>query len=142
MATMGISSSIFIILGMTFDRYIAVCNPLHAAIFCTARRAKITVAVIMSLMFLHSVIHGIYEGLVTTKLCVIFHIKTTFSVAYSWFGFCLGSVFPYTVIIIMNTSIIKVVKQRQQLVFKEQESKMDSVANKTVMKQPKTASPV
>ena len=108
-------SSIFIVLSMTFDRFLAVCYPLHAASWCTARRAKITIVVIIITMFFYSIPVGLYSDMIDSKRCAILIVKNPISIVYSWLGIVLGSAVPYTVIITLNVSIIKAIRGRNSL---------------------------
>lgn len=115
-------SSIFIVLSMTFDRFIAVCYPLHATIWCTARRAKTTISIIICTMLLYCIPIGLYSDMIDSKRCAILIVKTTFSIFYSWLGIFLGSALPYTVIIILNVSLIKTIRNRQSLFHNDKQN--------------------
>ena len=99
----------FIIIAMTFDRWIAVCHPLKASAICTRHRAAVTTFTLAVFSLVFNLSH-----IFTTKkiygVCTGYAIGGLFSVIHSWFSIAIYAVIPFILLMIMNVMIIKSIR--------------------------------
>ena len=68
LATTAQTSSVYLTVGVTVERYIAVCHPLKARSWCTCRRGRVAVVVIGLFSFLYNVPRFVLFDLSTLKV--------------------------------------------------------------------------
>ena len=94
---------------MTIDKYIAIKWPHKAAIYSTARRAKMTVGSVYISVFIYNIPH-FFLSIVIGRQCLNFGIRGVITSIYSWFSFVLNAIIPFTMLIHMNYVIVKAVR--------------------------------
>ena len=108
----GLSSTLFI-LSMTFDRFYSIIRPHKAASFNTVKRAKITITSII--MF--SVAFNIPPLFVITnsgRECVP-DLSNLPKTLYFWLSYVVQFAIPFILLLIMNSTIIHVLRTRSIL---------------------------
>ena len=115
----ALCSTLFI-LNMTFDRFYSIIRPHKAASFNTMHKAKITVISIVTFSILFNIPH-LFVTFQTGKQCVPFgkalgYISGKF---YYWLSFVLNFALPFVSLLIMNSFIIHTLRQRTQLIQKQ-----------------------
>ena len=119
LAMFALQNSTFQVLAMTIDKYIAIKWPHKAAIYSTPKRAKVTVFIILTSVFVYNIPHLIISEAVQS-ICVAYGIGGTITQVYSWFSFVLNANIPFIMLIYMNYTIIKKVGQsRKMFVYKD-----------------------
>lgn len=114
-------NSIILVTFMTLDRFVAVSFPFKAKRWCTTKRAKVTMIIILIVTVTYALPYYFRSGLVDGTACVIFIVKDQFSTIYSWVVLFINSVCPFSIIFILNVKIIKVIQTRNQS-FQEKET--------------------
>ena len=109
-----LQNGIFLVVAMTIDKYIAIKWPHKAAIYSTARRAKIIVGSVYISVFIYNITH-FFLSIVIGRQCLNFGIRGVITSIYSWFSFVLNAVIPFLMLIHMNYVIVRAV--RNSLVF-------------------------
>ena len=106
-------ASMCLVLAMTFNRFLAVTNPLKVKIFGTVRRTKMTICGITLFSVCYAVPMGlVYSDILENGLCVRLVLNTTVSIIWSWIHICLASLVPFTLLLVMNSSIIITIRRR------------------------------
>ena len=108
----GLSSTLFI-LSMTFDRFYSIIRPHKAALYNTVKRAKITIVSIV----VFSIIFNISPLFVITnegRECVpdLSYLGKTL---YFWLSYVVQFVIPFIMLLIMNGTIIHIIRTRSVL---------------------------
>ena len=114
LAMYALQNSTFQVLAMTIDKYIAIKWPHKATIYSTAKRAKVTVLIILTSVFIFNIPHLIISEAVQS-ICIAFAIGGTITQVYSWFSFVLNANIPFIMLIYMNYIIIKRVGQSRKM---------------------------
>ncbi len=111
---MGFLCGAFLILAMTFARFYSIIRPLRAAAFNTTRRAKITIASIVAASCIYNIPHFFTtsEGTSCLPYGNFKHIPYTIVQFYYWFSFVSNVCFPFVSLLVMNTVIIKTIRNR------------------------------
>ena len=102
------------VLAMTIDKYIAIKWPHKAAVYSTPRRAKIMTVTILTSVIFYNVPHFFISKVIQEE-CYGFSVKSTITKVYSWLGFVLNGVIPFTLLIHMNYVIIKTVQNSRKM---------------------------
>jgi len=98
---------------MTVDRFIAVRFPLKAKTLCTSTKANITVLAIFLAMITYNIPHSFYARVIQ-RLCVGLAVKDSFSVVLGWMTMLVQSLFPFSIILVLNFFIIVTISRRGQ----------------------------
>ena len=109
-------ASVCLVLAMTFNRFLAVTNPLKVKIFSTMKMTKMTICGIALFSVCYAVPMGLYSDILGSGLCVRLIVKTTFSTIWSWVHICLASLVPSTLLLVMNSFIIIAIRRRGKFV--------------------------
>jgi len=93
---------------MTFERYIAVSQPLRASQICTIKRARYTLLFVGFLFFLINA-HFLwtFHLSLTESHCIPLNDQSTFLKYFTWFDSFKYSFCPFTILITLNIFIIK-----------------------------------
>ena len=96
----------FIILGLTFDRLLAVRFPLKAVVWCTARRAKLVCGSVFAIVWLVNLPFFVYNHAKNGLVCGMGTSRSVISLVYPWIVVGIGLVLPVVSLISMNAVII------------------------------------
>ena len=105
----AMQNSTYQVLAMTLDKYIAIKWPHKAAIYSTAKRAKITVSCIMLCVVIYNIPHMFLSELVG-GYCQGYANGGTVTKVYAWLSFILNAITPFFLLIFMNYVIIQKVR--------------------------------
>lgn len=110
-------NGVLLIISMTFDRYISICFPLKAPIYCTKKRSLQTSMVIIILSLVLNVPQLFLTHKHTNERCVSYAVKgLLITTIYSWFTTICHSFIPFKVLMILNINIIWAVKNTRRRV--------------------------
>ena len=101
----GTFNGMLLILSLTVDRFIAVCYPLSANIYCSHRRVRL-VGVLSLVISLGVNAPHLWLTHVENNNCIAFGDGTTFANVYSWIGIILNSIVPFVTLVTLNTAIL------------------------------------
>ena len=105
---MLIFSSVWITVAMTFERYIAVSQPLHASQICTVKRAHYMLLLVCTIFFLINV-HFLWTFHLSSTIlhCIPLNNQSLFIKYFTWIDSFKYSFCPFTLLITLNILIIK-----------------------------------
>ncbi|CAF0937694.1 unnamed protein product [Rotaria sp. Silwood1] len=100
--------SVWITVAMTFERYIAVSQPLRASQICTVKRARYILLIVFTIFFLINA-HFLWTfHLSSTVLhCIPLNDQSLFIRYFTWIDSFKYSFCPFTLLITLNILIIK-----------------------------------
>ena len=136
-------SSVWLIIAVTVERYIAVCFPLRAPRMCNTRRALIVVILIivaLSLVNGHmlwtvELSYKYHNGSYVSKCDPSVNYKTLIKEIWPWVDAAIYSFVPFVIITVLNIQIIRQVlysrKQRNALQQLTVTSKVNGIIYKT-----------
>ena len=109
-------SSVFLVLGMTFERFYSIIRPHKAASFNTVKRARI----IISCMIIFSILYSTPHFFTTTVFggnCLTYSNPSlaVFGKYYFWLSVTIIFVIPFTSLLSMNSVIIYALHKRSTL---------------------------
>ena len=112
--TSNTCSTLFL-LNMTFDRFYSIMRPHKADSFNTARRAKITVEICVSLSILYNSPH-IFINSFQFGQCVPYGSIMRWLVGriYYWLSYAINFVIPFVLLSTMNSFIISTIRKSRQ----------------------------
>ena len=101
-------SSVWITVAMTFERFIAVSQPLRASQLCTIRRARYTLLLIFLFFFLINVhfLWTFHLSMIESH-CIPLNDQSLFIKYFTWIDSFKYSFCPFTLLITLNILIIK-----------------------------------
>ena len=107
-----LSSTLFI-LAMTFDRLFSIVRPYQAVSFNTVKRAKFTIASCITFSILYNIPH-LFLSAEKSGHCVPYGntIKTLIGQIYYWFSFVVNFTLPFSLLLVMNSVIIRAMRRR------------------------------
>ena len=114
LALYALQNTTFQVLAMTIDKFIAIKWPHKAVTYSTPRRAKITVVILFTCVFIYNIPHLIISRVIGTE-CLGYASGGNLTKVYSWFSFVLNAVIPFIMLIYMNYVIIKKVRQSRKM---------------------------
>ena len=120
---------------MTIDKFIAVKWPHKAAVYNSSKRAKVIAIGIFVSVVIYNIPH-IFLTRVIGNVCFASATEGIITKVYSWVSFVFNAVIPFTVLIYMNTVIVKAVKN-SHTIFETKEinvNKRDSHHSQIVRK--------
>ena len=114
-AWMSSLCSTLFILAMTFERFYSIIKPHKAALFNTAKRAKITILCIIVVSILFNIPH-LYITRENGMSCISFGnaIETGLGQFYYWVSFIVNFALPFVLLLTMNYFIIHTIRQRSR----------------------------
>jgi hypothetical protein len=103
-----IFSSVWITVSMTFERYIAVSQPLRASQVCTIKRARYMLLLVFTIFFLINA-HFLWTFHLspTVSHCIPLNDQSLFIRYFTWIDSFKYSFCPFTLLITLNILIIK-----------------------------------
>ena len=107
-------TGMMMILIMSVDRFLAICIPLRAVIYCTAKRAKLTTVVVCLLQIVYCVPHFFITKLVDEQTCVTFASNDIFTRVYALFNVLINSALSFVVIFCANVAVIISLRNRSK----------------------------
>jgi len=122
----------WIIVGMTVDRYIAVCYPLQSKSICTPKRAKIILSVLFTVMAIYNLPFYFFARSFGKNMCVSLAVSSTFATVMSWVGSAMNSVIPFSIILTLNSLIINAIRKRRQHFKKDQDKDASCTGTKVL----------
>ncbi|CAF1275991.1 unnamed protein product [Rotaria magnacalcarata] len=123
--------SVWITVAMTFERYIAVSQPLRASQVCTIKRARYMLLLVFTVFFLINS-HFLWTFHLSSALahCVPLNDQSLFIRYFTWIDSFKYSFCPFTLLITLNILIIKsLLNARNTNKYLQQETTSDSHAN-------------
>ena len=99
---------------MTVDKYIAIKWPHRAAIYSTPKRAKITIIIVFICVVIYNVPHLLASRLIGVT-CLGYRAGGIITKVYSWFSFVLNGIIPFSLLIYMNCTIVKAIRQSRKM---------------------------
>ena len=96
-----------LIVSMTIDRYIAVCHPVKAKVYCTHQRAKLTIGLAAVCCVVYTIPYWMTARLTNHSVCTVMTIKSRAYTIYSWLTFALKSAIPFCILLAFNVAIIR-----------------------------------
>ena len=102
------------VLSMTVDKYIAIKWPHRAATYSTPRRARF----IALEVFVCTLIYNVPILFVTSLIgdqCVAYAVGGTMTRLYSWISFTVNGIIPFSMLIYMNSVIVKTVRKSRTM---------------------------
>ncbi|CAF3383085.1 unnamed protein product [Rotaria socialis] len=123
--------SVWITVAMTFERYIAVSQPLRASQVCTIKRARYMLLLVFTVFFLINS-HFLWTFHLSSTLshCMPLNDQSLFIRYFTWIDSFKYSFCPFTLLITLNILIIKsLLNARNTNKYLQQETTNDSHAN-------------
>ena len=99
---------------MTIDKFIAIKWPHKAALYSTPRRAKIIVICIFVAVVIYNIPH-LFLTRVIGNVCFASAAEGVITKVYSWVSFVLNAVIPFTMLIYMNSVIVKAIRKGRNM---------------------------
>lgn len=99
---------------MTVDRLVVVKFPLKASIWCSTRRAKITVPLVTVLSLIYTVPYVFSARVLGGRYCIATETDNSFAKGYTWLNILLNAVIPFFCLITMNVTILTGIRGHQQ----------------------------
>ena len=113
----ALQNSTFQVVAMTIDKFIAVKWPHKAAVYNSSTRAKVIAIGIFVSVIIYDIPH-IFLSRLIGNVCFASAAEGIITKVYSWVSFVLNVVLPFTMLIYMNTVIVKAVRKQVVLFFK------------------------
>ena len=117
------TTSCYLLITMTFERFCSIIKPHKATSFNTVKRARIVIVCVLLFGFVYSFPYLFIAGN-TGKLCIPNAIasENVFGELYYWFSEILLFVFPCISLLTMNSVIIHTLRKRsKQIVLKSED---------------------
>ena len=109
-----LQSSTYLILTMTLDKYIAIIWPHKAATYSTTKRAKSTCLGVIICALCYNVPHLFAIGSVR-GMCATYVLGGLKTKIYSWINFVINFIIPFSMLIHMNHTIVKAVRDSRKM---------------------------
>ncbi len=122
------NSSISIIIGLTFDRYLAICFPFKFKNVRTPKYAKRVIIGLLTFCLLMNIPHIFTSRRMSPKTCASFASKSPYTKIYYFIHMTIFSIIPYIMIFTMNISIIRTMATRTKYFDKMNGEANDSPA--------------
>ena len=113
-ALFALQNGTFQVLAMTLDKYIAIRWPHRAATYSTPKTAKIMTIVLYISVCIYNIPH-LFISSARDGECFAYGISSVMSRVYSWFSFVLNAIVPFTMLIHMNSVIVKTVRNSRKM---------------------------
>ena len=99
---------------MTVDKYIAIKWPHKAATYSTPNGAKIITITVFICACICSVPHLFFSKIIGVQ-CITYATEDILTKVYSWLTFVVNAVIPFSMLIYMNTVIVKTIRHNQAM---------------------------
>ncbi len=107
---------VFLIVGMTVDRFIAIKFPLRARSVCTPKRARYVAGVLLLVLLVYSIPFYIYSDTMKNNTsCQAMVHGGIFAIIFVGFNVCINAVIPFCVIIRMNSYLMRKMLARSKV---------------------------
>ena len=110
----ALQNSTFQVVAMTIDKFIAVKWPHKAAVYNSSKRAKVIAIGIFVSVIIYNIPH-IFLSRLIGNVCFASAAEGIITKVYSWVSFVLNAVIPFTMLIYMNTVIVKAVRNSRTI---------------------------
>ena len=131
-ALFGLQNSTFQVLAMTVDKFIAIKWPHKAATYSTPKGAKLIVAIGFLALMIYNIPHLFMARLLGGQ-CFGYSAGGVITKIYSWVNFICNGVIPFTLLIYMNSVIVKAVgNSRRQFGARDLTSRGKGTREKTM----------
>ena len=107
---LSLQNTIYQIVAMTIDKFIAIKWPHKATTYSTPRRAKFTVIAIYICAIIYNLPHLFLSRLIGSN-CVVYVVGGVYAKVHSWVTFTINGIIPFVLLVSMNLTIIHSVKQ-------------------------------
>ena len=104
----------YLILAMTFDKYVAIKWPHRAPTYSSPMRAKIIILTIVTSVAMYNLGHFFITALADGN-CYGYSAKIILTKVYSWSTIVLNAIMPFTLLIHMNNVIVKTVRNSRKM---------------------------
>ena len=94
---LGLQNSTFLVITMTFDKYIAIRWPHKAVTYSTPRRAKLTVAGVTICVVIYNIPH-LFLSEIIGDMCIGYSIGGVITKVYSWLTFSINGVLAFALL--------------------------------------------
>ena len=128
----AILSSVLFVLSMTFDRFYSIIKPHKAASVNTVKRATITIFCIVILSVSYNIPH-LFTSSVFGRNCMS-HVNAATDIyvrVYFWSWICLAFVFPFILLLSMNSVIIHTLRKRSFNMLTSENQGQDQINNES-----------
>ena len=132
MALFALQNGTFQVLAMTLDKYIAIRWPHRAATYSTPKTARIMTMVLYISVCIYNIPH-LFISSARDGECFAYGISSVMSRVYSWFSFVLNAIIPFTMLIHMNSVIVKTVRSSRKM-FRANDTNTAMVTRQRIMK--------
>ena len=113
-ALFGLQNSTFQVLAMTVDKYVAIKWPHKAATYSTPKRAKAIVIIIFLCLIIYNIPH-LFIARVIGGQCFGYSAGGVITKVYSWISFVFNGIIPFTLLLHMNSVIVKAVGDSRRM---------------------------
>ena len=115
----------FLLVGVTFDRFMAVCFPFKARSWCTPKRAKVIVGAIMAFVAVFYAPMAAMSNVVDGNVCAAFRFDDwpRLNATLAVINLIALPIIPFFVILFMNIRITLAVQRSQKLQGKARQQK-------------------
>ena len=110
----SLQSATYQVLAMTLDKYVAIKWPHRAATYSNPRKAKL----ISMCVFVCAFSYNVPILFVTSLLggeCAAYVVGGTITRVYSWISFIVNGIIPFSMLIYMNSVIVKTVRKSRKM---------------------------
>ena len=110
----SLQSATYQVLAMTLDKYVAIKWPHRAATYSTPRKAKL----ISMCVFVCAFSYNVPILFVTSLLggeCAAYVVGGIITRVYSWISFIVNGIIPFSMLIFMNSIIVKTVRKSRKM---------------------------
>ena len=110
----SLQSATYQVLAMTVDKYIAIKWPHRAATYSTPKRAKLISCCVFVCTFCYNVPILFVTSLLGGQ-CAAYVVGGTITRVYSWISFIVNGIIPFSMLIYMNSVIVKTVRKSRKM---------------------------
>ncbi|CAH1792943.1 unnamed protein product [Owenia fusiformis] len=108
--------SVYIIIAMTFDRYLAVTSPMNVTRYSSISRTWKAIIGIVVVMTAFNIPFHVYSNKVTNKMtgiaiCDTFASEDLLAKVYPWLSMALTAILPCVVLVALNAKIVRTLSQ-------------------------------
>ena len=127
-----LQNSTFQVFAMTVDKFIAIKWPHKAAVYSTAKRARITAIGIFLCVVVFNIPHLFSSRLIGDQ-CSGYIAGGTFTKIYSWLSFVINGMIPFALLIYMNFIIVRTVKGSRKMFHRTNDKVMATKHDRQVV---------
>ncbi|CAH1776749.1 unnamed protein product [Owenia fusiformis] len=108
--------SVFIIIAMTLDRYLAVTSPMNVRRFSSVNRTrKAIIGIVISMVAFNIPFYVYTKKIAGTVICDTFNSDALIAKVYLWLSMALTTILPFVVLVALNAKIINTLSRASRL---------------------------